>query len=147
MRRKRFLIGGLIIVAALVYLIYGGMQDAMVYFVTPSELKAQESKSQGKFLRLGGMVVKGSLHRNSDGLSYRFQLTDGNARIPVYFHGIPPDLFADGKGAVVEGKIGKAGLFIATTIMAKHAEDYSPADHGKPTSPKSFIPAAEEKKS
>jgi len=147
MRRKRFLIGGLIIVAALVYLIYGGMQDAMVYFVTPSELKAQESKSQGKFLRLGGMVVKGSLHRNSDGLSYRFQLTDGNARIPVYFHGIPPDLFADGKGAVVEGKIGKDGLFIASTIMAKHAEDYSPADHGKSTSPKSFIPAAEEKKS
>jgi len=146
MRRKRFLIGGLIIVAALVYLIYGGMQDAMVYFVTPSELKAQESKSQGKFLRLGGMVVKGSLHRNSDGLSYRFQLTDGNARIPVYFHGIPPDLFADGKGAVVEGKMGKDGVFIANTIMAKHAEDYSPADHGKPDSPKRFIPAAEEKK-
>ncbi|MGH7770466.1 MAG: cytochrome c maturation protein CcmE [Candidatus Binatia bacterium] len=147
MRRKRFLIGGLIIVGALAYLIYGGMQEAMVYFVTPTELKAQEAKSHGKFLRLGGMVVKGSLHRNSDGLSYRFLLTDGNARVPVYFHGIPPDLFADGKGAVVEGKMGQDGVFIATMIMAKHAEDYSPAEHGKPDSPKRFIPAPEEKTS
>ena len=146
MRSRRFIIGGVIIFAALFYLIYGGMRQAMVYFVTPSEIKAQETKSQGKFLRVGGMVVKGSLHRNVDGLTYRFQLTDGNAIIPVYFHGIPPDLFGDGKGAVVEGKIGKDGLFMATTIMAKHAEEYSPAEHGKPTSPKSFIPAAEEKK-
>ncbi len=115
MRSRRFLIGGAIIAAALVYLIYGGMRQAMVYFVTPSELKAQESGSAGKFLRVGGMVVKGSLHRNADGLTYRFQLTDGSAVIPVYFHGVPPDLFADGKGAVVEGKIGPDGLFIAST--------------------------------
>jgi cytochrome c-type biogenesis protein CcmE len=146
MRTRRFLIGGLVILAALVYLIYGGMRQAMVYFVTPSEIKAQETKSPGKFLRVGGMVVKGSLHRNSDGLTYRFQLTDGNAIIPIYFHGVPPDLFGDGKGAVVEGKIGKDGLFVATTIMAKHAEEYSPAEHGKPGSPRGFIPAAEEKK-
>ncbi len=60
-RSRRFLIGGVIIVAALSYMIYGGMQEAMVYFVTPSELKAKESSSNDKFLRLGGMVVKGSL--------------------------------------------------------------------------------------
>jgi cytochrome c-type biogenesis protein CcmE len=147
MRIKRFVIGGVIIAAALFYLIYGGMREAMVYFVTPSEIKAQEGKSQGKFLRVGGMVVKGSLHRNVDGLTYRFQLTDGNAIIPVYFHGVPPDLFGDGKGAVAEGKIGKDGVFMATTIMAKHAEEYSPAEHGKPDSPRKFIPAPEEKKS
>jgi cytochrome c-type biogenesis protein CcmE len=147
MRAKRFNIGGVIIAAALFYLIYGGMREAMVYFVTPSEIKAQETKSQGKFLRVGGMVVKGSLHRNADGLTYRFQLTDGNAIIPVYFHGVPPDLFGDGKGAVAEGKIGKDGVFMATTIMAKHAEEYSAAEHGKPDSPNKFIPAPEEKKS
>jgi cytochrome c-type biogenesis protein CcmE len=146
MRARKFLIGGVVILAALVYLVYGGMRQAMVYFVTPSEIKAQETKSQGKFLRVGGMVVKGSLHRNTDGLTYRFQLTDGNAMIPVYFHGVPPDLFADGKGAVVEGKLDKDGLFVANTIMAKHAEEYSPAEHGKSSSPRSFIPAAEEKK-
>lgn len=147
MHRKKFLIGGLVILAALVYLIYGGMRQAMVYFVTPSEIKAQERKTGGKSLRVGGMVVKGSLHRNTDGLTYRFDLTDGNAVIPVYFHGVPPDLFADGKGAVVEGRIGADGVFMANTIMAKHAEEYSPADHDKPNAPQRFIPSAEEKKS
>ena len=147
MGRKRFLIGGIVILGALVYLIYGGMRQAMVYFMTPSEIKAQERGVDGKFLRVGGMVVKGSLHRNADGLTYRFQLTDGNTNIPVYFHGVPPDLFADGKGAVVEGKMGADGVFIANTIMAKHAEEYSPAEHGKPNSPKAFVPAPEKKKS
>ncbi len=147
MNRKRFLIGGVVILAALVYLIYGGMRQAMVYFVTPTEIKAQERGADGKFLRVGGMVVKGSLHRNSDGLTYRFQLTDGNAVIPVYFHGVPPDLFGDGKGAVVEGKLGPDGVFMANTIMAKHAEEYSPEEHNKPNAPKSFVPAPEEKKS
>ena len=146
MRSRRFIIGGIIIVAALFYLIYGGMRQAMVYFVTPSEIKAQEAKSEGKFLRVGGMVVKGSLQKDPDGLTYRFQLTDGGAIIPVYFHGVPPDLFVDGKGAVAEGKIGKDGVFVATTIMAKHAEEYSPAEHGKSSSARSFVPAAEEKR-
>ena len=58
---KRFLIGGVIILAALSYMIYGGMQEAIVYFVTPSELKATEQSSADKFLRMGGMVVKGSM--------------------------------------------------------------------------------------
>lgn len=146
MRRKRLLIGGAVILAALAYLIWGGMRQAMVYFVTPSEIKAQEPNSQDKFLRVGGMVVKGSLKREADGLTYRFQLTDGEAVIPVYFHGVPPDLFGDGKGAVVEGRVGRDGVFTASTIMAKHAEEYSPAEHGKPSSPRSFVPAAEEKK-
>ena len=59
-RHRRFLIGGLIILAALAYIIYGGMQQAIVYFVTPSELKAKENPSPDKFLRMGGMVVTGS---------------------------------------------------------------------------------------
>jgi cytochrome c-type biogenesis protein CcmE len=147
MRKKRFIIGGLIILAAVAFLISRGMQQAMVYFMTPSEIKAQERGVEGKSIRVGGMVVKGSLHRNADGLTYRFQLTDGNANIPVYFHGVPPDLFADGKGAVVEGRLGADGVFMANTIMAKHAEEYSPAEHAKPNAPQRFIPAPEEKKS
>jgi cytochrome c-type biogenesis protein CcmE len=147
MHRKRFLIGGLIILAAIAFLVSRGMQQAMVYFRTPSEIKGNEAKFNSQSLRVGGMVVKGSLHRNADGLTYRFQLTDGSANIPVYFHGVPPDLFGDGKGAVVEGKLGADGVFMANTIMAKHAEEYSPAEHGNPNSPKGFVPAPEEKKS
>ena len=139
---RRFLIGGVIILGALSYIIYGGMQQAMVYFVTPSELKANERSSADKFLRLGGMVVKGSLQKDVQNLTYRFELTDGTASFPVFFKGVPPDLFTEGKGAVVEGRIGSDGVFQATTIMAKHAEDYSPHADGK-TPSKSFIPAKE----
>jgi len=141
-KNRRFLIGGIIILAALSYMIYGGMQEAIVYFVTPSELKANERSSADKFLRMGGMVVKGSLNKNLNTLTYRFDLTDGTATFPVYFKGVPPDLFTEGKGAVVEGRIGADGVFQATTIMAKHAEEYSPHADGKPPS-KSFVPGQE----
>jgi cytochrome c-type biogenesis protein CcmE len=88
------------------------------------------------------MVVKGSLQKDLQNLTYRFELTDGSATFPVYFKGLPPDLFSEGKGAVVEGRIGSDGIFHATTIMAKHAEEYSPqADHSKTAN--SFIPAKE----
>jgi cytochrome c-type biogenesis protein CcmE len=144
-KRKRFLIGGIIILAALSYMIYGGMQQAIVYFVTPSELKAKETVSADKFLRLGGMVVKGSLQKDVQNLTYRFELTDGSASIPVFFRGVPPDLFTEGKGAVVEGRV-DAGVFHATTIMAKHAEEYSPHADDKDAYPKSFVPAKESAK-
>ena len=139
-RSRRYIIGGLIVLAALSYLIYTGMQDAVVYFVTPSELKTRTGTSD-RFLRLGGMVVQGSLQKDLKKLTYRFQITDGAQSIPVHFQGIPPDLFAEGKGAVVEGKLGADGVFQATTIMAKHAEEYSPPkDH--PDS-RSFVPSKE----
>ncbi len=143
-RSRRFLIGAVIIVAALSYLIYGGMQQAMVYFSTPSELKNQEGTFQGKFLRVGGMVLAGSLQKNVKALTYRFQLTDGGASIPVYFKGVPPDLFREGTGAVVEGRIGEDGVFHATTIMAKHAEEYSPPKEGHAKS-RSFVPGQEKR--
>jgi cytochrome c-type biogenesis protein CcmE len=141
-KNRRFLIGGVIILAALSYMIYGGMQEAIVYFVTPSELKANERSSADRFLRMGGMVVKGSMHKDLQNLTYRFDLTDGSATFPVLFKGVPPDLFTEGKGAVVEGRIGADGVFHATTIMAKHAEDYSPHAEGVPPS-KSFVPGKE----
>jgi len=145
-KRKRFLIGGLVIIGALAYIMYGGMQEAMVYFKMPSELKAEESSSRDKFLRMGGMVVTGSLQADLKNLTYRFELSDGTASFPVFFKGIPPDLFSEGKGAVVEGRIGKDGVFQATTIMAKHAEEYSPHADGKEGYPKSFVPAQESAK-
>ena len=103
-KNRRFLIGALIILAALSYVIYGGMQQALVYFVTPSELKAKETSSADKFFRMGGMVVKGSLQKDVKNLTYKFELTDGSSTFPVFFRGVPPDLFREGTGAVVEGR-------------------------------------------
>jgi cytochrome c-type biogenesis protein CcmE len=142
-KRRRFIIGGLIILASISYVIYGGMREAMVYFVTPSELKAKPNGSDEKFLRMGGMVVKGSLQKDVKHLTYRFELTDGSTSVPVFFRGLPPDLFAEGKGAVVEGRLARDGVFQASAIMAKHAEEYSPHADGKTSYPHSFVPAEE----
>ncbi len=70
------------------------------------------------------MVVQGSLQQNPAAHEQRFLLTDGKASVPVYHRGIPPDLFGEGRGAVVEGKLGTDGTFQASTIMAKHSEEY-----------------------
>lgn len=122
-RRSRLLLGATVIVLALGALILTGVRQSVVYFVTPSELMAQD-KSAGRAYRLGGMVVQGSLQQNPAAHEQRFLLTDGKASVPVYHRGIPPDLFGEGRGAVVEGKLGTDGTFHASTIMAKHSEEY-----------------------
>ena len=141
-KNKRILIGALIILGALTYIIYGGAKEALVYFYTPSELEAKAKTSSDKFLRMGGMVVQGSLQKDVKNLTYTFQLTDGSATVPVTFKGVPPDLFADGKGAVVEGRLASDGVFHATTIMAKHSEEYKPPADSK-VPPHTFVPSKE----
>ena len=126
-RRGRLLLGAAVIAVALGALIFTGVRQSMVYFVTPSELLAADSAT-GRAYRLGGMVVQGSLTQNVSAHEQRFVLTDGKASVPVYHRGIPPDLFAEGRGAVVEGTLGTDGTFLASTIMAKHSEEYRPPD-------------------
>jgi cytochrome c-type biogenesis protein CcmE len=131
-RLRKLLIGGGIIVVALASLVLTGIRQSIVYFVTPSELRAQEGRTAGKAYRLGGMVVAGSLRKNPATLEQTFVLTDGKATVPVYFRGIPPDLFGEGRGAVVEGKLGPDGTFQASTVMAKHSEEYrAPSRDGR----------------
>ncbi len=143
-RSRRFIIGGVIILAALGYLIYGGMKQAIVYFVTPTELKAENSARGEKFFRVGGMVLAGSLEKDLQTRTFRFRLTDGVESIPVYYQGVPPDLFREGTGAVVEGRFGGDGVFRATTIMAKHSEEYAPPKEGHAKS-RSFVPGQEKR--
>ena len=94
----------------------------MVYFVTPSELGA--APVPGKAYRLGGMVKPGTLKWNPKTVELDFALSDGQAVIPVKHKGTPPDLFAEGRGAVVEGTWSGDGYFRASLIMAKHSEEY-----------------------
>jgi cytochrome c-type biogenesis protein CcmE len=126
-RRGKFLLGGGVILAALAYMIYAGVSQSVVYFVTPSELQAQPVA--GKAYRLGGMVEPGSLKWEARSLDLSFTLSDGKASVPVRHKGTPPDLFAEGRGAVVEGTWTTDGYFKASLIMAKHSEEYK-APHG-----------------
>lgn len=121
-RRGKFLIGGGVIAAALGYMMYAGVSQSVVYFVTPTEL--QVSPVAGKAYRLGGVVAAGSLKWEPRSLDLSFTLSDGKATIPVKHKGTPPDLFAEGRGAVVEGTWSGDGYFKASLIMAKHSEEY-----------------------
>lgn len=132
-RNRKMLIGSLIILAAIAYLIWTGTQQSLVYFYTPSELQAHESERTGRRIRLGGLVVEGSLTHPPGTLDYEFHLTDGGASVPVRFRGVPPDLFKEGTGAIVEGQVGTDGVFTADLIMAKHNEEYRPPSEGRPS--------------
>ncbi|MBI1728967.1 MAG: cytochrome c maturation protein CcmE [Candidatus Rokubacteria bacterium] len=130
-RRGRFVTGGLVIVAAIAYLIWSGVSQSVVYFVTPSELLAAPTPS--KTYRLGGLVQAGSLKWEPKSLDLSFTLSDGKASVPVRHKGAPPDLFAEERGAVVEGSWTKDGYFKASLILAKHSEEYkAPHDGAQP---------------
>jgi cytochrome c-type biogenesis protein CcmE len=102
-----------------------GLQDRAAYFVTPSDIAAGKVQPD-KAMRLGGMVVNGSLKRDPDGLTVRFMVSDTKAETPVVFRGITPDLFKEGNGVVAEGRLDASGLFVADNILAKHDERYMP---------------------
>lgn len=118
---------------ALVALIGAGLlaasalKDEAAYFYTPSDAKTK-GVEPGKAIRLGGMVVKGSLHRAADGVTVRFQVTDNKAVVPATFTGIAPDLFREGSGVVAEGAFDRSGTFVATNLLAKHDERYMPRE-------------------
>ena len=130
-RRGKFVAGGLVIAAAIAYLIWAGVSQSVVYFVTPSELLAAPVPS--KTYRLGGQVQAGSLTWEPRSLDLSFTLSDGKASVPVRHRGPAPDLFAEGRGAVVEGSWTKDGYFKASLILAKHSEEYkAPHDGTEP---------------
>ncbi|HTY78433.1 MAG TPA: cytochrome c maturation protein CcmE [Candidatus Bathyarchaeia archaeon] len=130
-RRGRFIAGGLVIVAAIGYLVWAGVSRSVVYFVTPSELLA--APAAGKTYRLGGLVQPGSLTWDPKTLDLSFTLSDGMAHVAVKHRGAPPDLFAEGRGAVVEGSWTSDGYFKASLILAKHSEEYkAPHDGAQP---------------
>jgi cytochrome c-type biogenesis protein CcmE len=105
-----------------------GLRERASYFYTPADVVAGKAE-QGRGVRLGGMVERGSIQRRPDGVTIRFVLTDGQARTPVVFRGIAPELFREGTGAVAEGRL-ENGTFVADTILAKHDERYMPPELG-----------------
>jgi len=129
-RRLKLLIGAAVIAGCVGYLLYGGIQETIVFFVTPSELHAKGTSAYGKSLRLGGLVKEGSWTKEPGTLFHSFELIDDSSAVKVAFRGIPPDLFGEGRGALVEGSYGPDGLFQAKSILAKHSEEYKAAgDH------------------
>ncbi|MEO1967570.1 MAG: cytochrome c maturation protein CcmE [Sphingomonadaceae bacterium] len=104
------------------------LRNQASYFYLPDQMKANPP-AVGQAVRLGGMVEKGSLKTLPDGVTIDFTVTGrGNAQVPVRFTGIVPDLFKEGSGVVAEGHLAPDGVFIASTILAKHDENYVPRE-------------------
>ena len=99
------------------------LNSNIALYVTPTDVAAGKAPS-GQAFRIGGMVKDGSLRR--DNLTVHFVVTDMAREIPVSYTGILPDLFKEGKGAVVQGRLGADGNFTASEVLAKHDENYMP---------------------
>ena len=127
-QRLVLVVVALVAVLGAVLLAMWGLKDRAAYFYTPADIAAGKARD-ATAMRLGGMVEQGSVRRLPDGVSIRFAVVDGEARTPVVYRGIVPDLFREGSGVVAEGRL-EGGTFVADTILAKHDERYMPPQLG-----------------
>ena len=113
-------------VAAATGLVIAAMGENMLYFYSPTQIRAGEAPS-GPSIRVGGLVVDGSVRRG-EGLEISFSLTDGAATVDVSYAGILPDLFREGQGIVASGVLESGSRLRAEEVLAKHDENYMPPE-------------------
>ena len=124
-KRAAIIVGGLAVVAIAAALVLNALNSNIALYVTPSEVAAGKTP-HGQAFRIGGLVKEGSLRR--DNLTVHFTVTDLVKDVPVAYTGILPDLFKEGKGAVVQGRLEPDGNFTASEVLAKHDENYMPPE-------------------
>ena len=122
-RRMALIAVGGALMASAAALVSFAFQDSIAFFVTPTELAA-DPRGPNERLRIGGMVVEGSLEKGALNV---FRVTDFETEIEVRFEGVLPDLIKAGQGAVADGRVVN-GVFIAEEVLAKHDEKYMPAE-------------------
>jgi cytochrome c-type biogenesis protein CcmE len=118
---------GMAALAGATALVLVAFNDNLVFFYSPSELKTK-SIAADRRVRIGGMVEAHSLSRAADGRSASFRITDGASTVAVTYQGLLPDLFREGQGAVAEGRVRPDGSFVASSVLAKHDENYMPRE-------------------
>ncbi len=129
-RKRRRLLAltlGLGMLGAATAMVLAAFNDNLVFFYSPSDLAAKAT-SPGRRIRIGGLVETQSLRRAADGRSVDFRVTDGKTDIVVIYDGALPDLFREGQGVVAEGRLRGDGVFVATSVLAKHDEKYMPPE-------------------
>lgn len=124
-------IGGAIILGVFAYLVWGGIEKSLVYFLTPTELLAKGPTAYGSSVRLGGMVEAGSVRWDAERLELRFRLKDDERTVEVESSGAPPQMFSEGIGAVVEGVWTPEGVFRSHNLMVKHSNEYRAPEPGE----------------
>ena len=124
-KRLAILLLGLAAIGGATALVLAAFSDNLVFFYSPSELQAK-AVAADRPVRIGGLVELHSLAR--DGTTVSFRVTDGAADLAVTYTGVLPDLFREGQGVVAEGRLLPDGSFLASTVLAKHDENYMPRE-------------------
>ena len=131
-----------VVLAVVAYLAFSGIGNALVYYVTPTELLARGDDAVGDAVRLGGQVKVGTV--SGDPTSLTFVVTDGESEVTVHSTSAPTSSFREGSGAVVEGALDADGIFEATRVIVKHDENYQAPEPGTQPSDRAFDPGEDE---
>ena len=126
-RRKVLILGIVFGVALAAVLGLTAFEENLLYFYSPTQVKAGEAPENHSF-RVGGLVVDGSVNRAPDSLKIVFDITDNAETMSVEYTGILPDLFREGQGIVAMGSMQAGGQFVAQEVLAKHDENYMPPE-------------------
>ena len=126
LRKKRFLIGGIIVVLAIGYLAYVGFMNSATYYYTVGELNELGSSIYGDSVRVSGKVAPGSIEQERAGLILRFTIVEGEESLPVVYQGVVPDAFGIENEVVVDGRLSSSGIFQAGNILVKCPSKYVP---------------------
>ena len=122
---RRFMIGALIVAgAAFIVIAFGGISKNLVYYWTPSDLYANGDKAYGATIRLGGMVALGSIHNHAGASGVEFDVKDATRIVHVKSSGVPPQMFRENIGVVVEGTMTRGGYFECNRLMVSHSNEY-----------------------
>jgi len=129
-QRLALIAAGLVILGIIAALVLRALNSNVAFYISPTEVVAGKAPKDKAF-RIGGLVKEGSLKREADGVTLQFAVTDTEKDIRVFYKGILPDLFKEGKGAVVQGRLNADGSFAASEVLAKHDENYMPPEAAK----------------
>ncbi len=122
--KLKFVIGGLIILGAVVFVTLSSFQSNAIYYLSLQELNAQRASIVDQPVRVNAPLDKSTISFDDKTLILRFNLKDGNFVLPVVYKGVKPDTFEQGESVVVEGHLGKDGVFQASTILVKCPSKY-----------------------
>jgi cytochrome c-type biogenesis protein CcmE len=125
-RRSIFILSGMAVLGLAAFLVLSALQDSIVFFYSPSDIEAKHIE-MGRRVRLGGLVGQGSVVKNS-GTQVSFDVSDGAKTVKVSYNGLLPDLFREGQGVIVEGRLETSATMVADTVLAKHDEKYMPPE-------------------
>jgi len=131
MRRLGAIVAVLAAIGILSYASMAEMGEDLVYYWSPSELQARGDSAVGATVRLGGLVEPGSMNWSPETQTLDFSVRDGESLVKVSGKGAPPQMFREGIGVIVEGKLSDDGIFYSDEVLVRHSNEYQPPEEGE----------------